>query len=140
MEYLSAMLRALRGTGLMANPKKCVIGRVEVRYLGFHLDPGQVRPQISKTAVVATCPRPKTKKEVRQFLGLARYYSRFVPNYSDLTSPLTDLTKKEVPDPVQWTELCQQVFNLVKAALCAEQMQRLVEHASNVYQHANKTC
>ncbi len=64
------------------------------------------------------CPSPKTKKEVRQFLGLAGYYRRFIPNYSELTSPLTDLTKKEAPDPVQWTELCQQVLTKVKAALC----------------------
>ncbi len=69
MEHLQAVLRALRGAGLTANPKKCAVGRVEVRYLGFHLGHGQVRPQINKTAAVATCPRPKTKKEVRQFLG-----------------------------------------------------------------------
>ncbi|XP_051724240.1 uncharacterized protein LOC127498671 isoform X1 [Ctenopharyngodon idella] len=118
MQHLRAVLRSLRGAGLTANPKKCAIGRVEVRYLGFHLGHGQVRPQIDKTAAVATCPRPKTKKEVRQFLGLAGYYRRFVPNYSDLTSPLTDLTKKEAPDTVQWTELCQQAFTQVKAALC----------------------
>ncbi len=97
---------------------KCAIGRVEVRYLGFHLGHGQVRPQIDKTAAIAACPRPKTKKEVRQFLGLAGYYRRFIPDYSELTSPLTDLTKKEVPDTVPWTEQCQQAFTQVKAALC----------------------
>ncbi len=72
--HLREVLRALRGAGLTANPKKCAIGRVEVRYLGFHLGHGQVRPQIDKTAAIAACPRPKTKKEVRQFLGLAGYY------------------------------------------------------------------
>ncbi len=118
MEHLRAVLRALRVAGLTANPRKCAIGRVEVRYLGFHLGHGQVRPQIDKTAAVAACPSPKTKKEVRQFLGLAGYYRRFVPNFSDLTSPLTDLTKKEAPDPVQWTELCQQALTKIKAALC----------------------
>ncbi len=40
------------------------------------------------------------------------------PNFSDLTSPLTDLTKKEAPDPVHWMELCQQALTKVKAALC----------------------
>ncbi len=118
MAHLRAALRALRRAGLTANPKKCAVGRVEVRYLGFHLGHGQVRTQINKTAAIAACPRPKTKKEVRQFLGLAGYYRRFISNYSDLTSPLTDLTKKEFPDPVQWTELCQQAFTQVKAALC----------------------
>ncbi|CAM4608181.1 unnamed protein product [Leuciscus chuanchicus] len=118
MQHLRAVLKTLRRAGLTANPKKCAVGRVEVRYLGFHLGHGQVRPQIDKTAAVATCPRPKTKKEVRQFLGLAGYYRRFVPNYSDLASPLTDLTKKEVPDTVPWTEQCQQAFTQLKAALC----------------------
>ncbi len=118
MVHLREVLRALRGAGLTANPKKCAIGRVEVRYLGFHLGHGQVRPQIDKTAAIAACPRPKTKKEVRQFLGLAGYYRRFIPDYSELTSPLTDLTKKEVPDTVPWTERCQQAFTQVKAALC----------------------
>ncbi len=42
----------------------------EVEYLGFHLGHGQVCPQIYKTAVIAACPVPETKKEVRQFLGL----------------------------------------------------------------------
>ncbi len=50
MVHLREVLRALRGAGLTANPKKCAIGRVEVRYLGFHLGHGQVCPQIDKTA------------------------------------------------------------------------------------------
>ncbi len=62
MVHLREVLRALRGAGLTANPKKCAIGRVEVRYLGFHLGHGQVRPQIDKTAAIAACPRPKTKR------------------------------------------------------------------------------
>ncbi|XP_057183820.1 uncharacterized protein LOC130550384, partial [Triplophysa rosa] len=110
MEHLKAVLRLLREAGLTANPKTCAIGRVEVKYLGFHLGHRRVRPQINKTAAIAACPRPKTKKEVRQFLGLAGYYRRFAPKYSELTNPLTDLTKKEAPDPFQWTERCQQAF------------------------------
>ncbi len=54
MVHLREVLRALRGAGLTANPKKCTIGRVEVRYLGFHLGHGQVRPQIDKMAAIAT--------------------------------------------------------------------------------------
>ncbi|XP_026059297.1 uncharacterized protein LOC113043959 [Carassius auratus] len=64
MQHLRAVLRSLRGAGLTANPKKCAIGRVEVRYLGFHLGHGQVHRQIDKTAAIATCTRPKTKREM----------------------------------------------------------------------------
>ncbi|XP_056627068.1 retrovirus-related Pol polyprotein from transposon 412 isoform X1 [Triplophysa dalaica] len=61
IQHLRAVLSSLRRAGLTANPKKCAIGRVEVRYLGFHLGHGQVRPQIDKTAAVATAPRPKRR-------------------------------------------------------------------------------
>ncbi len=62
MEHLRAVLRSLRVAGLTANPLKCAIGWVEVRYLGFHLGHGQVCPQIDKTAAVAAqVPRPKRR-------------------------------------------------------------------------------
>ena len=92
----------------------------EVLYLGYHLGSGQVRPLVDKTAAIATCPRPKTKNEARRFLGLAGYYRRFIPAFSELTSPLTDLTRKGVSDLVQWTELCQRAFERVKEALCGK--------------------
>ncbi|KAG7485602.1 hypothetical protein JOB18_014053 [Solea senegalensis] len=120
MQQVGAVLESLRRAGLTANPGKCAVGRREVRYLGYHLGGGQVRPQIQKTAAVAACPRPKTKKEVRRFLGLAGYYRRFIPAFSELTSPLTDLTRKGASDPVQWTEPCQLAFERVKQALCGE--------------------
>ena len=81
---------------------------------------GQVRPLVDKSGAIATCPRPKTKKEVRRFLGLAGYYRRFIPVFAELTSPLTDLTRKGASDPVQWTEPCQRAFDRVKEALCRE--------------------
>lgn len=66
--------------------------------------------------MIAVCLRPKTKKK-KEFLELAVQYSRFVPNYSDVTSSMTDLTKKGVPDLVQRMEPCQQTSIPVKAAL-----------------------
>ena len=120
MQRVAAVLQSLRQAGLTANPKKCVIGRREIQYLGFHLGRGKVRPQVGKTAAVAAAPRPRTKKEVRRFLGLAGYYRQFVPNFSDLASPLTDLTRKRAPDTVQWSEPCQVSFDAIKSALCGE--------------------
>ena len=98
----------------MANPKKCVVGQREVRYLGYHLGGGQVWPQVQKTSAAAACPILKTKKEVRRFLGLAGYYRRFILNFSDLTRPLTDMTRQGALDLVQWTEPRQLAFERVK--------------------------
>nr|XP_010769589.1 PREDICTED: uncharacterized protein LOC104945589 [Notothenia coriiceps] len=116
MQQVGAVLESLRQAGLTANPKKCAVGRREVRYLGYHLGGGQVRPQIEKTTAISACLAPKTKKEVRRFMGLAGYYRRFIPSFSELTSPLTDLTRKGASDPVQWTERCQLAFERTDAS------------------------
>ena len=84
--------------------------------MGYHLGRGQVQPLVDKTAAIATCLRPKTKKVVRRFLGLAGYYPVFV----ELTCPLTDLTRKGASDPVQWIEPCQRAFERVKETLYGE--------------------
>jgi len=122
------VLESLRQAGLTANPGKYAVGWREVRYLGYHLSGGQVRLQIDKTAAIAACLRPKTKQGVRQFLGLAGYYRRFIPNFAELTSPMTDLTRKGTSDPVQWTEQCQLVFEEVKQALCGEPLFHTLIH------------
>ena len=57
---------------------------------------------------------------MRRFLGLAGYYRQFVPNFSDLASPLTDLTRKRAPDTVQWSEPCQVSFEAIQTALCGK--------------------
>ena len=46
---------------------------------------------------------PQTKKQVRVFLGLAGYYSRFIPDYTSITAPLTDLTRKVAPNQDLWS-------------------------------------
>ncbi len=81
--HVCPVLRSLRVAGLTANPWKCAIGCVDVRYLGF-LGTGAGHLQIDKTAAIVACPGPKTKKEVRQFIGLVGYFRRFIPNYSEL--------------------------------------------------------
>lgn len=54
-----------------------------------YLSRGQVCPPSDKTAAMEV---PKTNKEGKQFLAMTGYYWRFVPNFSDVTSLLTDLT------------------------------------------------
>ncbi|WMV50243.1 hypothetical protein MTR67_043628 [Solanum verrucosum] len=57
---------------------------------------------------VKTWPRPMTPTEVRNFLGLAGYYKRFVEGFSSLSAPLTKLTEKATK--FQWTEACYAVY------------------------------
>ena len=61
---------------------------------------------------------PRNPKEVKQFLGLIRYYRKFVPQFSDLARPLNALTQKNTV--FEWTQICQESFDLLKTCLMTE--------------------
>ena len=63
-------------------------------------------------------PRPYTTKEVKQFLGLAGYYRKFIPRYADIARPLNALTRKDVE--FVWTDICQRSFELLKTMVSEE--------------------
>lgn len=86
------MLQALRQTGLMANPAKCAIGLTQIQYLGHMVSRRSVRPVLDMVRALLAQPWPWGKKEVQRFLGLARYYCSFIPEYATLAAPLTDIT------------------------------------------------
>ena len=56
----------------------------------------------------------KRKKDVQSFLGLAGYYRNFIPDYSTITSPLSDLTKKGYPNKIIWKKEQEDAYNLLK--------------------------
>lgn len=65
-------------------------------------------------------PRPSNVEEVRRFLGLVSYYSRFFPDASTLTSPLRRLLRKRIK--WEWTSKCESAFLKVKAELCSDRV------------------
>ena len=78
---------------------------------------GEVRPEEDKTEKLRRAERPQTKKQLRSFLGLAGYYRKFVPNFAEIATPLTDGTKKGKPETVQWSQECEEAFNSLKDRL-----------------------
>ena len=65
-----------------------------------------VDPKKVKTAIC--WERPKLVFKIRSFLGLARYYRRFIEDFSRLDAPMTRLTLKEVK--FEWNDLCEKPF------------------------------
>ena len=120
LQQVREVLRRLRKAGLTARPKKCHFGTSTCVYLGHVVGHGEVRPEQCKVQVVQTFPTPQTKQQVRAFLGLTGYYRKFVPHFSTLAAPLTDLIKKNAPNCVQWTESCEVAFQQLKDHLCSE--------------------
>jgi hypothetical protein len=115
--HLRKVLMAIRKAGLTVKPKKCQLGMNQCHYLGHIVGNGTVCPDPKKIEAVKSFPTPTTKKEVRMFLGLTGYYRRFIPSYSEVAAPLTDLTKKKALNTVSWTEEGEVAFQTLKTAL-----------------------
>ena len=74
LKHLRNILERLKSAGLTAKLKKCHFGMAECRYLGHIVGSGVVRPEHDKIRAVRTFRVPRTKKEVRTFLGVTGYY------------------------------------------------------------------
>lgn len=124
LQHLSRVLGQIQQAGLTLNPAKCQWAKEEATYLGYRLGRGEVRPQVDKIEAIRRCPQPRTKKEVRSFLGLAGWYRRFVPQFATIAAPLTALTAKDQRNPVIWNEDCETAFQTLKTCLCSSPVLR----------------
>jgi len=115
LEHLKQIFQRLQRVGLKLHPQKCVFGSHEVLYLGHLISGSGILPNPEKIAAVKRFPTPTSVKAVRQFLGLASYYRRFVPNFARVANSLYGLTRQDVP--FQWTQACQQSFERLKDLL-----------------------
>ena len=86
-----------------------------LQYLGHLVSEEGFEPLPEKIKSIKNMPPPKTAKEVKQFLGLAGYYPKFVPRFADHSRPLTHLTRQSIK--FQWTEKCQKSFDNLRELL-----------------------
>ena len=118
LEHLRILFERLQNTDLKLKEVKCNFLKKHIQYLG-HIVSGEGRtPLPEKLDSIQNMLPPKPQKEVKQFLGLIGYYRKFVPRFSDLARPLNALTRKNVK--FEWTQVCQESFNLLKASLVTE--------------------
>ncbi|XP_070179133.1 uncharacterized protein [Littorina saxatilis] len=117
LQALCAVFHRLEEAGLTARPTKCVIGFSELDYLGHHVGHGLMWPEAAKVEKIQAARRPETKKDVRAFLGLVGFYRRYVPNFAAIALPLTDLSRKNLSNRVEWTDRCEEAYQTLRQML-----------------------
>ncbi len=115
LRHLGEVFMRLRRAGLRLKPKKCHLLREELSYLGHVVSASGIKPDPAKVDKVRSYPTPTDATKVRQFLGLASYYRRFIPAFARIAHPLHALTKKDAS--FQWTSDCEASFNRLKDCL-----------------------
>ena len=114
-ERLNRVLRELQKHNVAINKNKTVLNTSNLEYLGYVISGDGIRPSPKKVAAILEAPSPSSVGEVKSFLGMVTYYSRFVPNFSSVLSPLYDLLKKNAK--FRWSDTEASAFNAVKAEL-----------------------
>ena len=108
------VLQRLREAGLQLDIGKCEFEVKTVRYLGFIIEAGiGVSMEPEKVKAIMEWEAPRSTRGVRAFVGFANYYRRFIHDFSVLTAPLTELTKKGTL--FKWGTEAQQAFEKLKA-------------------------
>ena len=115
LEHLEKIFKKLREYRLKMKREKCDFFKKHLQYLGHLVSEEGFKPLPEKIKSIKNMLPPKTAKEVKQFLGLAGYYRKFVPRFADLSRPLTHLTRQNVE--FQWTEKCQRSFDNLRELL-----------------------
>ena len=78
------------------HPEKIKFKLKTVPYVGRKLTSEGLQADESKVTAIKQFPAPTNVHEVRRFLGMVNFFSRFVPNLSAILEPLHGLTKKRL--------------------------------------------
>lgn len=105
----------LTAAGLTISSEKSRFCMKQLNYLGYVIDQSGVHPDPEKVSSVNNYPAPRSVKDVRRLMGLAGWYRRFIPNFSTIMAPLSELTKKG--RKFQWNDEAEKAMQQVKAIL-----------------------
>ena len=115
LKTLSLVLERLERAGFRARKAKCSFMQSSVTYLGHRIDQQGLHPLKEKVQAVQDAPSPSNVTELRAYLGLLTYYSKFLPNMATVLAPLYKLLRKDTP--WKWTDAEGKAFRASKDLL-----------------------
>ena len=92
LKHVKQTLDVLKREKLHVKLSKCEFGKTSLNYLGHIVGGGELKIVPSKVAVIVKWPKPKSSTKVRSFLGIEKYWRKFISKFSSIASPLHALT------------------------------------------------
>nr|GFB55966.1 putative reverse transcriptase domain-containing protein [Tanacetum cinerariifolium] len=138
-EHLKAILELLKKEELYTKFSKCKFWIPKVQFLGHVIDNQVIHVDPTKIESVKDWASPKSPTDIRKFLGLVRYYQRFIERFLKVAKPMTKLTQKKVK--FKWGDKQEAAFQLLKQKLCSAPILALPEGSEDFivyYDASNK--
>ena len=115
---LEGVFAAFSDAGMTLKLSKCHFAKPSVRFIGHEVGSGKRKVILSKVEAIRAIPEPHTKKLLRSFLGMVNFYRNYIPDFSRLALPLTDLTKTTQSNNIRFGEKERAAFLALKDSLC----------------------
>ena len=120
LKNLDMVLERLEKANVTLKRDKCIFAAKSVEYLGHVIDHEGLHPSREKVRAIQDAPVPHNITELKSFLGLLNYYSKFMPNLSTVLSSLYQLLKKDAQ--WKWKEAQQVAFDKAKSLLLSSSL------------------
>lgn len=114
LELLKKVSDRLKKANLTINLNKSKFCVKQLHYLGYIIEQDGLRTDPQKVEAIVNYPVPTSLKQIRRFVGMTSWYRRFIDNFSEITTPITELTKNK---KFQWTDEANVAFMKLKSAL-----------------------
>jgi hypothetical protein len=114
-DHLRLSLQKLREHRLYDKLSKCEFWIQQVAFLGHVISKGGISMDPSKFQDVLSWNAPTSVVDIWSFLGLARYYRRFIEGFSKISKPMTKLLEQD--KKFEWTPTCEASFQELKKRL-----------------------
>ena len=114
-QRLHEVMKRLRGGGLTLNPDKCQFNMDRLIFMGILLSEKGIGPTQDRVKAVVEAREPQNMSEIKSFLGLVGFSSRFIPQFATISEPLRKLTRKGVPFVFGAEQ--RKAFNVLKQSL-----------------------
>ena len=110
----------VRSLGLKLNKSKCIFGQSKIKFFGIEISEKGISPDPDKITAIKSAQAPRSVNELRSFLGLCTYVSRFIDSFSEKTTVLRELLKQNVK--FEWNDDHEQAFSVLKNELSSESL------------------
>ena len=114
------VLSKLKEANVVLNIQKCQFNQSAIPFLGYIISEKGISPSPEKVEAILNAPVPNNLGELLSFIGLVTYYSRFIHKFSEIMSPLYELTRKNVK--FVWTKRQSVAYDIIRKAICSDKI------------------
>jgi hypothetical protein len=138
-QHLQIILQRLHDHQLYTKFSECAFWLKEDPFLGHVISAEGITVDPSKVQEVLDWKSPRSVTQIRSFFGLAGYYRRFIPNFSNIAKPMTKLLEKDAK--FKWSLQCEKAFLTLKKLLTTTSVlsQPNIEKSFDMYCDASGT-